>query len=92
MHKVYYIKILKKLYKLKKFLSTLLLTDIAGGLVFGIPLSQCIENDRITRIAAGEIIDVGCLSRSSRHGSRTSFSSFIETPPTVAAKTEEVRN
>ncbi|KAG5347403.1 RHG06 protein, partial [Acromyrmex charruanus] len=63
--------------------------DIAGGLVFGIPLSQCIENDRITRIAAGEIIDVGCLSRSSRHGSRTSFSSFIETPPTVAAKTEE---
>ncbi|XP_012059446.1 PREDICTED: uncharacterized protein LOC105622642 [Atta cephalotes] len=66
--------------------------DIAGGLVFGIPLSQCIENDRITRIAAGEIIDVGCLSRSSRHGSRTSFSSFIETPPTVAAKTEEVIN
>lgn len=69
----------------------MLLTDVAGGLVFGIPLSQCIENDRITRIAAGEIIDVGCLSRNSRHGSRTSFSSFVETP-TVAAKTEEVRN
>ncbi|XP_011162524.2 uncharacterized protein LOC105197720 isoform X2 [Solenopsis invicta] len=60
-----------------------------GGLVFGIPLSQCIENDRIARIAAGEVTDVGCLSRSSRHGSRTSFSSLIETPMTVAAKTEE---
>jgi len=69
----------------------LLLTDVAGGLVFGVPLSQCIENDRITRIAAGDITDVG-LRRSSRHGSRTSFSSLIETPTTVAAKTEEVRN
>ncbi|XP_011870512.1 PREDICTED: uncharacterized protein LOC105563497 [Vollenhovia emeryi] len=63
--------------------------DVAGGLVFGIPLSQCIENDRITRIAAGEVTDVGCLSRSSRHGSRASFSSLIETPTTVTAKTEE---
>lgn len=63
--------------------------DVAGGLVFNIPLSQCIENDRIARIAAGEVTDVGCLSRSSRHGSRTSFSSLIETPTTVAAKTEE---
>ncbi|RLU24384.1 hypothetical protein DMN91_002472 [Ooceraea biroi] len=63
--------------------------DVAGGLVFGIPLSQCIENDRIARIAAGEVTEVGCLSRSSRHGSRTSFSSLIETPMTVAAKTEE---
>ncbi|XP_012234296.1 uncharacterized protein [Linepithema humile] len=63
--------------------------DVAGGLVFGIPLLQCIENDRIARIAAGEVTDVGCLSRSSRHGSRTSFSSLIETPTTIAAKTEE---
>lgn len=45
------------------------------------------ENDRIARIAAGEVSDVGCLSRSSRHGSRTSFTSLIE--PTVAAKTDE---
>lgn len=61
-----------------------------GGLVFGIPLSQCLENDRIARIAAGEVADVGSLTRSSRHGSRTSFSSLIEAP-TVAAKTEDVR-
>ncbi|XP_054005265.1 rho GTPase-activating protein 21-like [Hylaeus anthracinus] len=61
--------------------------DSSGGLVFGIPLSQCLENDRIARIAAGEIVDVGCLSRSSRHGSRTSFTSLIE--PTVAAKTDD---
>nr|XP_050860880.1 uncharacterized protein LOC127068595 isoform X2 [Vespula vulgaris] len=59
-----------------------------GGLVFGIPLSQCLENDRIARIAAGEVADVGSLTRSSRHGSRTSFSSLIEAP-TVAAKTED---
>ncbi|XP_076375800.1 rho GTPase activating protein at 102A isoform X2 [Megalopta genalis] len=61
--------------------------DSTGGLVFGIPLSQCLENDRIARIAAGEVADIGCLSRSSRHGSRTSFTSLIE--PTVAAKTDE---
>lgn len=60
--------------------------------MFGIPLSQCIENDRIARIAAGEVTDVGCLTRSSRHGSRTSFSSLIETPMTIAAKTEEVKS
>ncbi|XP_047360331.1 uncharacterized protein LOC124953262 [Vespa velutina] len=59
-----------------------------GGLVFGIPLPQCLENDRIARIAAGEVADVGSLTRSSRHGSRTSFSSLIEAP-TVAAKTED---
>lgn len=95
--KVYllYVKV-KEIIQIKiipiKFLSPFVLTDIAGGLVFGIPLSQCIENDRIARIAAGEVTDVGCLSRNSRHGSRTSFSSLIETPTTVAAKTEEVRN
>ena len=64
------------------------ISDSPGGLVFGIPLSQCLENDRIARIAAGEVSDVGCLSRNSRHGSRTSFTSLIE--PTVAAKTDEV--
>lgn len=81
------------MYKPLKCSSSFLLADVAGGLVFGIPLSQCIENDRIARIAAGEVTDVvGCLNRSSRHGSRTSFSSLIETPTTVAAKTEEVRN
>ncbi|XP_015593201.1 uncharacterized protein LOC107266824 [Cephus cinctus] len=63
--------------------------ESAGGLVFGIPLSQCLENDRLARIAAGEVVDVGSLTRSSRHGSRTSFTSLIETPSSVAAKTEE---
>ncbi|KAL0112005.1 hypothetical protein PUN28_013320 [Cardiocondyla obscurior] len=62
--------------------------DVAGGLVFGVPLSQCVENDRIARIAAGEeAADIGCLSRSSRNGSRASFSSLLETPTT--SKTEE---
>lgn len=57
--------------------------------MFGISLGQCLENDRLARIASGEIVDVGCLSRSSRHGSRTSFTSLIETT-TTAAKTDEV--
>ncbi|KOX73859.1 hypothetical protein WN51_13937 [Melipona quadrifasciata] len=81
------------LYEWDQQLTTLqymltVVTDSPGGLVFGIPLSQCLENDRIARIAAGEVSDVGCLSRSSRHGSRTSFTSLIE--PTVAAKTDEM--
>ncbi|XP_046429021.1 uncharacterized protein LOC124306369 [Neodiprion virginianus] len=64
--------------------------ESVGGLVFGIPLSQCLENDRIARIAAaaGEISDVGSLTRNSRHGSRASFTSLIEVP-SVAAKTDE---
>ncbi|XP_016840166.2 uncharacterized protein LOC100122001 isoform X2 [Nasonia vitripennis] len=62
--------------------------ESSGGLVFGISLGQCLENDRLARIASGEIVDVGCLSRSSRHGSRTSFTSLIETT-TTAAKTDE---
>ncbi|XP_020294127.1 rho GTPase-activating protein gacII isoform X2 [Pseudomyrmex gracilis] len=63
--------------------------DAPVGLVFGIPLSQCLENDRITRIAAREMSDVGTLSRSSRHGSRTSFSSLTETSVAITTKTEE---
>ncbi|XP_066593219.1 uncharacterized protein RhoGAP102A [Prorops nasuta] len=63
--------------------------DSTGGLVFGIPISQCLENDRVARIASGEISEVGCLSRGSRHGSRTSFSSLIEPSSTVSAKTED---
>uniref|UniRef100_A0A0C9QV41 Arhgap6 protein n=1 Tax=Fopius arisanus TaxID=64838 RepID=A0A0C9QV41_9HYME len=62
--------------------------DSTGGLVFGIPISQCLENDRLARIATGEVVDVGSLSRSSRHGSRASFTSLIETP-TTASKTDE---
>ncbi|XP_012252280.2 uncharacterized protein LOC105683888 [Athalia rosae] len=64
--------------------------ESAGGLVFGIPLSQCLENDRIARVAAaaGEASDVGSLTRNSRHGSRASFTSLIEVP-TAAAKTDE---
>ncbi|XP_025835981.1 uncharacterized protein LOC108739746 isoform X2 [Agrilus planipennis] len=53
----------------------------SGGLVFGIPLSQCVENDRLTKAAArtsplrqrGE-------STLTRQGSRGSFSSLNEAP------------
>ncbi|XP_015120058.1 uncharacterized protein LOC107043204 [Diachasma alloeum] len=62
--------------------------DSTGGLVFGIPISQCLANDRLARIATGEVIDIGCLSRSNTHGSRASFTSLIETP-TAASKTDE---
>ncbi|XP_034935708.1 uncharacterized protein [Chelonus insularis] len=63
--------------------------DSLGGLVFGIPISQCLENDRLARIAAGDVADIGSLSRSSRHGSRTSFSSLIETPTAAVSKIDD---
>nr|XP_023030113.1 uncharacterized protein LOC111518025 [Leptinotarsa decemlineata] len=64
-------------------------SNATGGLVFGIPLTQCVENDRLSRIAAGsspfrsraelsgttdEPANMG------RHGSRSSFSSLIDSP------------
>ena len=88
--------IAKSKFKRMKFLLKIfilcffLILESSGGLVFGIPLAQCLENDRLARIASGEIADVGSLARSSRHGSRSSFTSLIETPSMVAAKTEEV--
>lgn len=60
-----------------------------GGLVFGIPLSQCVENERVCRNTSSNISfknkdstfpddsDLE-LRRKSHHGSRTSFSSLIE--------------
>lgn len=61
----------------------------AGGLVFGIPLTQCVENDRLSRAAAGTspFRSRGELSGSheepvtiGRHGSRASFSSLFDAP------------
>ncbi|XP_050298074.1 uncharacterized protein LOC126737287 [Anthonomus grandis grandis] len=53
-----------------------------GGLVFGIPLTQCVENDRLRGIGrAGEVVsspEEKC--NIARHGSRTSFSSLIDSP------------
>ncbi|XP_066997768.2 uncharacterized protein [Anabrus simplex] len=52
------------------------------GLVFGIPLAQCVENDRMrsprgrSDLSGDEALD---LRRKSHHGSRSSFSSLIET-------------
>lgn len=60
-----------------------------GGLVFGIPLTQCVENDRLSRAAAGTspFRSRGELSGSNeepvrigRHGSRASFSSLFDAP------------
>ncbi|CAG9836206.1 unnamed protein product [Diabrotica balteata] len=60
-----------------------------GGLVFGISLAQCVENDRLTRAAAGtspfrsrgELSGSGDEpSKIGRHGSRSSFSSLIDSP------------
>ncbi|CAH1159539.1 unnamed protein product [Phaedon cochleariae] len=60
----------------------------SSGLVFGIPLTQCIENDRLSRAAAGSSpfrsrADLpGCEEEAQigRHGSRSSFSSLIDSP------------
>nr|CAD7425497.1 unnamed protein product [Timema monikensis] len=59
----------------------------ATGLVFGIPISQCLENDRLLRNSRGEssyrsrseVEEPSELCRKSHHGSRSSFSSLIET-------------
>ncbi|CAG9856797.1 unnamed protein product [Phyllotreta striolata] len=64
-------------------------SGLPGGLVFGISLAQCVENDRLTRAAAGTspFRSRGELSGSGdeptkigRHGSRSSFSSLIDAP------------
>jgi len=65
-----------------------------GGAVFGVSLSQCVENERVSRQAAFNASrettfpddnQLG-LRRKSHHGSRSSFSSLIE-----ARTLEEVR-
>jgi hypothetical protein len=51
-------------------------------MVFGIPIGQCLENDRLSRIQRGGSPgrdEPSELRRKSHHGSRTSFSSLIET-------------
>ncbi|KAJ8919389.1 hypothetical protein NQ315_016482 [Exocentrus adspersus] len=58
----------------------------SGGLVFGIPLTQCVENDRLTRAATGtspfrsraELAGSEDHATIQRHGSRSSFSSLID--------------
>lgn len=66
--------------------------DGGGGMVFGIPISQCLENDRLSRIQHGGSPgrdEPSELRRKSHHGSRSSFSSLIET---TTARGDEVRN
>jgi hypothetical protein len=68
------------------------IADGAGGMVFGIPIGQCLENDRLSRIQRGGSPgrdEPTELSRKSHHGSRSSFSSLIET---TTARGDEVRN
>lgn len=56
-------------------------------MVFGIPLTQCVENDRLARAASGtsHFRSSGDLPPDEpapigRHGSRASFSSLFDTP------------
>lgn len=65
--------------------------------MFGIPISQCVENDRLSRVSGTRINPFrsrGELSGSAdepasipRHGSRASFSSLID-----PSRVDEVRN
>lgn len=61
--------------------------DVAadGGMVFGVPLGQCVENERVAR--SGKVVDPlrgevdsedTELRRKSHHGSRSSFTSLID--------------
>ncbi|KAL1509148.1 hypothetical protein ABEB36_003933 [Hypothenemus hampei] len=64
-----------------------------GGLVFGIPLTQCVENDRIRGVISPRT-DLGHGSTEerttiARHGSKTSFSSLIDSPRTDETDSSE---
>lgn len=81
------LKMPEKSAKLKSFSLYFVLDGTpAGGLVFGIPLTQCVENDRLSRAAAGTspFRSRGELSEEpatiGRHGSRASFSSLFDAP------------
>ncbi|XP_065158783.1 uncharacterized protein RhoGAP102A [Atheta coriaria] len=49
-----------------------------AGLVFGIPLSQCVENDRLNRLNTSGYSSSDTSSGIPRAGSRASFSSLID--------------
>ncbi|KAK6620475.1 hypothetical protein RUM44_006876 [Polyplax serrata] len=63
----------------------------SSGMVFGVSLSQCIENERLNRNTSSNTFKTKSstfpddsnleLKRKSHHGSRTSFSSLIEPRP-----------
>lgn len=63
-------------------------------MVFGIPLGQCVEQERLARIGKMEPLagDDSEMWRKAHHGSRTSCASLLEsaargevrTPPTLA--------
>lgn len=57
----------------------------AGGLVFGIPLWQCIENDRLAKLARPSA-ELSGDEEPRRHGSRASFGSLAD-----ASRNDEVR-
>jgi len=67
--------------------------DENTGMVFGIPLSQCVENERAklgsTR-SESETEDIPDLTRKPHHGSRGSFSSLIETPRSRRGSSESL--
>src|SRR5262245_45521068 len=60
-------------------------SEPCGGLVFGIPLSQCISNEQTARRTRGMSpshrhgSDDADLHKKSHHGSRTSFGSLLDT-------------
>lgn len=58
----------------------------SGGLVFGIPLWQCIENDRLAKLARPGA-ELSGDEEPRRHGSRSSFSSLVDAP-----RNDEVSN
>ncbi|XP_066146671.1 uncharacterized protein RhoGAP102A [Euwallacea fornicatus] len=51
----------------------------SGGLVFGIPLTQCVENDRLRSAGRTDLVSSPEeRTNIARHGSRSSFSSLID--------------
>lgn len=56
-----------------------------GGMVFGVPLGQCVENERLVRCGKVDPLrrdDSEELRRKSHHGSHSSFTSLVESAST----------
>lgn len=72
-----------RLFKTENLINFDLVSDggAGGGLVFGIPLNQCVENDRLRSTGRTDLVHSPEERPTiARHGSRSSFSSLIDSP------------
>lgn len=70
-----------RLFKTENLINSISDGGASGGLVFGIPLTQCVENDRLRSTGRTDLVhSPEERPNIARHGSRSSFSSLIDSP------------